>query len=67
MERCISCGVETQLYYNGQPMCPSCCDAFEARLCDALAAKVEKSNAGEAEISTKNARKGRAVMAWAEL
>ena len=30
MERCASCGAETQLYYNGQPICPRCCDTLVA-------------------------------------
>ena len=29
MDRCIWCGLETDLYLNGQPMCPRCCDALE--------------------------------------
>jgi len=30
MDRCAWCGAETQLYYNGQPMCPRCCDSQQA-------------------------------------
>ncbi len=30
VERCVLCGAETQLYNNGQPMCPKCCDSLEA-------------------------------------
>ena len=29
MDRCILCGVETELYLNGQPVCPRCCDALQ--------------------------------------
>jgi hypothetical protein len=31
LERCVWCGAETQLYNNGQPTCPSCCDILKAK------------------------------------